>query len=181
MGIVKLFKYKNYMRKSTDQQPTTWGDMFRLFENRGEIMNSLVGALLWQPGTAYKVGAGVSSPSLPPGTIARCTVAGTTGGEEPQWTAVGTTLTDGSVAWLIETQVNAAIMEQVNAAIEARILKAFPVGTIIETKVDVNPGTYIGGTWEKTSSGGYSAIPDLRGSGAGLLSSAVVYKFLRTS
>lgn len=169
MGILKLLNYKNYMKKSTDAQPTTWGDMYRFFENHGAITENLVNALLWQPETTYKVGAGVSSPSLPPGTIARCTAAGTTGGEEPQWTAVGTTLTDGTVTWLIETQVNAAIMEQVNAAImeqvntaiveqvntaiEARILKAFPVGTIIETEVDVNPGTYIGGTWEKMPAG----------------------------
>ena len=175
MGIWKLLNHKNDMKKSTDAQPTTWGDMYRFFENHGAITESLVNALLWQPETTYKVGAGVSSPSLPPGTIARCTVAGTTGGEEPQWTAVGTTLTDGTVTWLIETQVNAAIMEQVNAAImkqvnnlnktisdlhttvtretEARFLKAFPVGTIIETEVDVNPGTYIGGTWEKMPAG----------------------------
>lgn len=153
MGILKLLNYKNYMKKSTDAQPTTWGDMYRFFENHGAITENLVNALLWQPETTYKVGAGVSSPSLPPGTIARCTAAGTTGGEEPQWTAVGTTLTDGTVTWLIETQVNAAIMEQVNTAIEARILKAFPVGTIIETEVDVNPGTYIGGTWEKMPAG----------------------------
>ena len=153
MGILKLLNYKNYMKKSTDAQPTTWGDMYRFFENHGAITENLVNALLWQPETTYKVGAGVSSPSLPPGTIARCTAAGTTGGEEPQWTAVGTTLTDGTVTWLIETQVNTAIMEQVNTAIEARFLKAFPVGTIIETEVDVNPGTYIGGTWEKMPAG----------------------------
>ena len=167
MGILKLLNYKNYMKKSTDAQPTTWGDMFRFFENHGAITENLVNALLWQPETTYKVGAGVSSPSLPPGTIARCTAAGTTGGEEPQWTAVGTTLTDGTVTWLIETQVNKAIMEQVNNLnktisdlhttvtneTEARFLKAFPVGTIIETEVDVNPGTYIGGTWEKMPAG----------------------------
>ena len=141
--------------------------MYRFFENHGAITENLVNALLWQPETTYKVGAGVSSPSLPPGTIARCTAAGTTGGEEPQWTAVGTTLTDGTVTWLIETQVNKAIMEQVNNLnktisdlhttvtneTEARFLKAFPVGTIIETEVDVNPGTYIGGTWEKMPAG----------------------------
>ena len=167
MGILKLLNYKNYMKKSTDAQPTTWGDMYRFFENHGAITENLVNALLWQPETTYKVGAGVSSPSLPPGTIARCTAAGTTGGEEPQWTAVGTTLTDGTVTWLIETQVNTAIMEQVNnlnktisdlhttvtKETEARFLKAFPVGTIIETEVDVNPGTYIGGTWEKMPAG----------------------------
>ena len=167
MGILKLLNYKNYMKKSTDAQPTTWGDMYRFFENHGAITENLVNALLWQPETTYKVGAGVSSPSLPPGTIARCTAAGTTGGEEPQWTAVGTTLTDGTVTWLIETQVNKAIMEQVNNLnktisdlhttvtneTEARFLKAFPVGTIIETEVDVNPGTYIGGTWEKMPAG----------------------------
>lgn len=131
--------------------------MYRFFENHGVITENLVNALLWQPETTYKVGAGVSSPSLPPGTIARCTAAGTTGGEEPQWTAVGTTLTDGTVTWLIETQVNTAIMEQVNTAIEARFLKAFPVGTIIESMNNVNPGTYIGGTW-KLMPAGYVTI-----------------------
>ena len=159
MGILKLLNYKNYMKKSTDAQPTTWGDMYRFFENHGAITENLVNALLWQPETTYKVGAGVSSPSLPPGTIARCTAAGTTGGEEPQWTAVGTTLTDGTVTWLIETQVNnlnktiSDLHTTVTNETEARFLKAFPVGTIIETEVDVNPGTYIGGTWEKMPAG----------------------------
>ena len=42
-----------------------------------------------------------------------------------------------------------ATKQDVADAIKSALLAAFPVGTIIETKVDVNPGTYIGGTWEE--------------------------------
>lgn len=102
MGIPKSLDYKDYMSKSTSANPTTWDDMYRFFGNQGEITAALVKSLLYQPDTAYSIGAIVYSPNLPAGTIAKCTLAGTTGSTEPAWPAAGSAVNDGTVRWLVE-------------------------------------------------------------------------------
>lgn len=102
MGVPKSLDYKDFMSKSTSANPTTWDDMYRFFGNQGEITAALVKSLLYQPGTAYSIGAIVYSPNLPAGTIAKCTVAGTTGSVEPAWPATGSAVNDGTVRWLVE-------------------------------------------------------------------------------
>lgn len=102
MGIPKSLDYKDFMNKSTSANPTTWDDMYRFFGNQGEITAALVKSLLYQPDTAYSSGAIVYSPNLPVGTIAKCTVAGTTGSAEPVWPATGSAVNDGTVRWLVE-------------------------------------------------------------------------------
>lgn len=102
MGIPKSLDYKDYMSKSTSANPTTWDDMYRFFGNQGEITAALVKSLLYQPDTAYSIGAIVYSPNLPAGTIAKCTLAGTTGSTEPVWPAAGSAANDGTVRWLVE-------------------------------------------------------------------------------
>lgn len=101
MGLPKLLNYLNFTKKSTDSNPTTYADMLRLFNNHGALHEALVNTVLWQPSTAYSVGAEVKSPSLSAGCVARCTKAGTTGASEPSWTAAGTTITDGTATWSI--------------------------------------------------------------------------------
>ena len=102
MGVPKSLDYKDFMSKSTSANPTTWDDMYRFFGNQGEITAALVKSLLYQPSTAYSIGAIVYSPNLPAGTIAKCTLAGTTGSVEPAWPAAGAAATDGTVRWLVE-------------------------------------------------------------------------------
>ena len=102
MGVPKSLDYKDFMSKSTSKNPTTWDDMYRFFGNQGESTAALVKSLLYQPGTAYSIGAIVYSPNLPAGTIAKCTVAGTTGSTEPVWPAVGSAVYDGTVRWIVE-------------------------------------------------------------------------------
>lgn len=102
MGVPKSLDYKDYMSKSTSANPTTWDDMYRFFGNQGEITAALVKSLLYQPDTAYSIGAIVYSPNLPAGTIAKCTIAGTTGSTEPVWSAAGSAVNDGTVRWLVE-------------------------------------------------------------------------------
>ena len=102
MGVPKSLDYKDFMNKSTSANPTTWDDMYRFFGNQGEITAALVKSLLYQPGTAYSIGAIVYSPNLPAGTIAKCTVAGTTGSTEPAWPEAGSAVNDGTVRWLVE-------------------------------------------------------------------------------
>lgn len=102
MGVPKSLDYKDFMSKSTSANPTTWDDMYRFFGNQGEITAALVKSLLYQPDTAYSMGAIVYSPNLPAGTIAKCTVAGTTGSTEPVWPAVGSAVNDGTARWIVE-------------------------------------------------------------------------------
>jgi hypothetical protein len=102
MGVPKSLDYKDFMNKSTSANPTTWDDMYRFFGNQGEITAALVKSLLYQPSTAYSIGAIVYSPNLPAGTIAKCTLAGTTGSTEPAWPSAGSAVNDGTVMWLVE-------------------------------------------------------------------------------
>ena len=148
-------------------KPTTYANMYDFMKNQNNVTLALANGL-WQPSTAYSVGAVVHSPSLPSGCKATCTMAGTTGSAEPKWTAYGTTVTDGTVNWKVETDVQGTMDSEMQTAITSAInslhdtiktemqtamLALFPVGTILETTNDANPSTYIGGTWEQLDAG----------------------------
>lgn len=144
MGVPKSLDYKDFMNKSTSANPTTWDDMYRFFGNQGEITAALVKSLLYQPGTAYSIGAIVYSPNLPAGTIAKCINAGTTGSTEPVWPAVGSAVYDGTARWLVKNmqdldgQVNAdwSITDSTNKA----FIKNKPNLTVYATKNELENG-----------------------------------------
>lgn len=144
MGVPKSLDYKDFMNKSTSANPTTWDDMYRFFGNQGEITAALVKSLLYQPGTAYSIGAIVYSPNLPAGTIAKCINAGTTGSTEPVWPAVGSAVYDGTAMWLVKNmqdldgQVNAdwSITDSTNKA----FIKNKPNLTVYATKNELENG-----------------------------------------
>lgn len=163
----KDFIKDGYGTWDDSSKPTTFANMYDFMKNQNNVTLALANGL-WQPGTAYSVGAVVHSPSLPAGCKATCTTAGTTGSAEPKWTAYGTTVTDGTVKWKVETDVQGTITGEVQNAITSAInalhdtiktemqtamLALFPVGTILETTNDANPSTYIGGTWEQLGAG----------------------------
>lgn len=167
----KDFEKDGYGTWNGSSKPTTYANMYDFMKNQNNVTLALAKGL-WQPSTAYSVGAVVHSPSLPAGCKATCTTAGTTGSTEPKWTAYGTTMTDGTVKWAVETDVQGTITGEVQNAITSAIntlhdtiktemqtamLALFPVGTILETTNSANPSTYIGGTWEQLP-GGYSLI-----------------------
>lgn len=56
---------------------------------------------VWQPGRAYSAGEICKTSDIASHKYAECTVAGTSGSVEPTWPAVGETVTDGSVAWVV--------------------------------------------------------------------------------
>ena len=163
----KDFVKDGYGTWDDSSKPTTFANMYDFMKNQNNVTLALANGL-WQPSTAYSVGAVVHSPSLPAGCKATCTTAGTTGSAEPKWTAYGTTVTDGTVKWAVETDVQGTMAGEVQNAITSAInalhdtiktemqtamLALFPVGTIIETTNDANPSTYIGGTWEQLDAG----------------------------
>ncbi|MDQ0202466.1 glycine-rich domain-containing protein [Pectinatus haikarae] len=59
-----------------------------------------------QRSTAYAVSDIRYSPNLPSYAYLECTTAGTTASTEPTWTDIGTSVTDGTVAWLIRNTSN---------------------------------------------------------------------------
>ena len=178
----KDFEKDGYGTWDDSSKPTTYANMHDFMKNQNNVTLALANGL-WQPSTAYAVGAVIHSPSLPAGCKATCTTAGTTGSTEPKWTAYGTTVTDGTCKWKVETDVqgtmdgerkkaiddmHSTITGEVKKAITSAIdtlhdtiktemqnamLALFPVGTILETTNSANPSTYIGGTWEQLGAG----------------------------
>ena len=163
----KDFEKDGYGTWDDSSKPTTYANMYDFMKNQNNVTLALANGL-WQPSTAYVVGAVIHSPSLPAGCKATCATAGTTGSTEPKWTAYGTTVTDGTVKWKVETDVQGTITGEVQNAITSAInslhdtiktemqtamLALFPVGTILETTNSANPSTYIGGTWEQLDAG----------------------------
>lgn len=178
----KNFEKDGYGTWDDSSKPTTYANMYDFIKNQNNVTLALANGL-WQPSTAYAAGAIVHSPSLPAGCKATCTTAGTTGSTEPKWTAYGTTVTDGTVKWAVETDVQGtmdgerkkaiddmhttitgemqnAITSAINtlhdtikAEMKTAMLALFPVGTILETTNSANPSTYIGGTWKQLGAG----------------------------
>ena len=178
----KDFEKDGYGTWDDSSRPTTYAYMYDFMKNQNNVTLALANGL-WQPSTAYSVGAVIHSPSLPAGCKATCTTAGTTGSTEPKWTAYGTTVTDGTCKWKVETDVQGtmdgerkkaiddmhttitgemqtAITSAINtlhdtikAEMKTAMLALFPVGTILETTNSANPSTYIGGTWEQLGAG----------------------------
>ena len=178
----KDFIKDGYGTWDDSSRPTTFANMYDFMKNQNNVTLALAHSL-WQPSTAYVVGAVIHSPSLPAGCKATCTTEGTSGSTEPNWTAYGTTVTDGTVKWKVETDVQGTITGErekavddmhttitgemqtaITSAIDAlhdtiktemqtAMLALFPVGTILETTNSANPSTYIGGTWEQLDAG----------------------------
>ena len=163
----KDFEKDGYGTWDDSSKPTTYANMYDFMKNQNNVTLALANCL-WQPSTAYVVGAVIHSPSLPAGCKATCTTEGTSGSTEPKWTAYGTTMTDGTVKWAVETDVQGTITGEMQTAItnainslhdtiktemQTAMLALFPVGTILETTNSANPSTYIGGAWEQLDAG----------------------------
>lgn len=80
---------------------TTEQQFQEYLKNHYAVMYSIVAMSLWQPGTNYIVGQVVLSPNMPANTIARVTAAGSSGDAEPVWGNVGSTISDGTVTYIM--------------------------------------------------------------------------------
>lgn len=69
------------------------------------VKNIIDADVLWQPNKDLAADNVVRSPNMVAGTYARVTKAGTTAVAEPAWTGVGTTVTDGTVTYVISPQI----------------------------------------------------------------------------
>ena len=80
-----------------------WQDYQR---NLNATIQNIIGAdILWRPNKDLASNNVVRSPNMVAGTYARVTKAGTTAAVEPAWTGVGTTVTDGTVTYVIYPQI----------------------------------------------------------------------------
>lgn len=98
MSLPKILDFRNYNRYPGDSNPTTDADMQDYLSNQNELAKALTDRL-WQPETQYKVGDLVASPSMPPGLVAVCVIAGATSNVEPTWTGNETTVVDNYCTW----------------------------------------------------------------------------------
>lgn len=98
MSLPKILDFSNYNRYPGDDNPTTDTDMQDYLSNQNELAKALTDRL-WQPQTQYKVGDIVASPSMPPGLVAVCVIAGATSDVEPAWTGNETTVIDNYCTW----------------------------------------------------------------------------------
>ena len=101
MSIPKIWKADDYTHFPTDSNPTTIEEYVEYVKNQYAVLAALTGCILWQPSTAYKVGQVVVSPGMVAGTSGVVTTAGATSTVEPDWTGIGTTVTDNSVSYII--------------------------------------------------------------------------------
>lgn len=80
---------------------TTEQQFQEYLKNQYAVMYSLVSMALWQPRTNYIKEQVVLSPNMPANAIARVTTEGTSGDAEPVWGAVGSTISDGTAAYIM--------------------------------------------------------------------------------
>nr|DAO94045.1 MAG TPA: Baseplate structural protein [Caudoviricetes sp.] len=97
--INKCFEFKDYSHKRSESNYTTVADFYRYCYNQNNVLKSLTDCLLWQPSTDYTVGQIVRAPGMPAGHIAKCTTAGKSSEEEPNWT--DGVVTDGTAKWSV--------------------------------------------------------------------------------
>ena len=114
----KDFVKDGYGTWDDTSKPTTYANMYDFMKNQNNIVMNLASGI-WQPSTSYAVGTIIRSPSLPAGCVATCTTAGTSGTTEPKWTAYGTTVTDGSCKWKINTNSQDTLVSERNKAIDS--------------------------------------------------------------
>lgn len=172
---IKLFSnIDDYLRYSTDDNPTTNQQYQEFVRNMHTIVTDVVNAVgFWQPNTAYSVGQVIRSDLMPANTIAKVTTAGTTANEEPAWTTANTTLTDGTVKYIMLVEsaematdedaesgedstkpITSAVLKKMLAETYAKAkLDAHPVGSIYESTDSTSPATLFGGTWEAMEAG----------------------------
>ena len=132
------------------------------------VKNIIDAYVLWQPNKDLATNNVVRSPNMVAGTYARVTKAGTTAEAEPAWTGVGTTVTDGTVTYVIYPQIiDFATQEEVTAGTNtSKIVTPAMLGKTIKTDLaSENAGTL--NAADKTVVGGVTGILPVAHGGTG--------------
>lgn len=128
MTIPSIDSFSNYNKYKSEAGYTKQADMMRYLANQNDCLTAITQALLWQPETAYEVGKVIQSPTMPTGVRARVTQAGTSGQAEPAWTDAGTTVTDGTITYTMESLDYAALIAAATNMLKRN--KAYSIGDI---------------------------------------------------
>ena len=174
MSISKYISTDGMLNYEGSASPTTQQQYQEMVKSWDSTFQNLLDAgHLWQPQKDYLTNQVVESPSMTPNTVAKVTTPGTSGITEPTWGAVGDTVTDGTVNYLIVAKTTeTATADDVSAgtdkykaitpAVMAQLLKdiykqakldAHPVGSIYESTDSTSPADLFGGTWEAMAPG----------------------------
>ena len=174
MAISKYISADGMLNYEGSDSPTTQQQYQEMVKSWDATFQNLLDAgHLWQPGKNYLTNQVVESPSMTPNTVAKVTTPGTSGITEPTWGAVGDTVADGMVSYLIVAKTTeTATVDDVSAgtdqykaitpAVMTQLLKdiykqakldAHPVGSIYESTSDQSPADLFGGTWEAMDPG----------------------------
>ena len=161
MTIPAIKNFQNYNKYKTESGYTKQGELQQYMQNQNDCLTALTDTMLWQPETTYEVNKIIVSPSMPTGVRARVTTAGKTGDTEPTWTAAGTTVSNGTVTFIMETMDYAQLIttavnslkDLIEDTRKKTLLAAHPVGSYYFSDDPTNPSTLFGGTWKAVDPG----------------------------
>ena len=161
MTIPAIKNFQNYNKYKTESGYTKQGELQQYMQNQNDCLTALTDTMLWQPETTYEVNKIIVSPSMPTGVRARVTAAGKTGDTEPTWTTSGTTVSNGTVTFTMETMDYAQLIttavnllkDLIEDTRKKTLLAAHPVGSYYFSDDPTNPSTLFGGTWKAVDPG----------------------------
>jgi hypothetical protein len=148
---------------------TTEQQFQEYLKNHYAVMYSLVAMSLWQPGTNYIVGQVVLSPNMPANIIARVTAAGSSGAAEPVWGNVGSTISDGTVTYImLPRTIDFASQAEVTAGkVDNKIVTPAMLGQTVQVDLASTKRVNINGADKSVTPGVTGILPVAHG-GTGL-------------
>ena len=168
MATTKLTTDVEQYLKWAGSDGTTQQQYQEFVRNMYGTLSDVVKITMWQPNTSYPAGAVLISPDMPENTLARVSVAGTTGVAIPEWSGAGTTVTDGTVTWtMLYRTIDYATQAEVTAGTNnTKIVTPAMLGRTIKTDLaSENTGTL--NAADKTVVGGVTGILPVAHGGTG--------------
>lgn len=168
MATTKLTTDVEQYLKWAGSDGTTQQQYQEFVRNMYGTLSDVVKITMWQPNTSYPAGAVLISPDMPENTLARVSVAGTTGVAIPEWSGAGTTVTDGTVTWtMLYRTIDYATQAEVTAGTNnTKIVTPAMLGRTIKTDLaSENTGTL--NAADKNVVGGVTGILPVAHGGTG--------------
>ena len=168
MATTKLTTDVEQYLKWAGADGTTQQQYQEFVRNMYGTLSDVVKITMWQPNTSYPAGAVLVSPDMPGNTLARVSVAGTTGTVIPTWGAAGDTVVDGTVKWtMLRRTIDYATQEEVTAGTNtSKIVTPAMLGKTIKTDLE-SENVGILNSADKTVVGGVTGILPVSHGGTG--------------
>ena len=168
MATTKLTTDVEQYLKWAGADGTTQQQYQEFVRNMYGTLFDVVKITMWQPNTSYPAGAVLVSPDMPGNTLARVSVAGTTGTAIPTWGAAGDTVVDGTVKWtMLRRTIDYATQAEVTAGTNtSKIVTPAMLGRTIKTDL-ASENAGILNAADKTVVGGVTGILPVSHGGTG--------------